>query len=82
MARRKKSDAELLGSVEAYKQIEDENFNPEVLLDSLQLAITNNFDFRATNNFDEREIPRYPNFFEFVRRGLSVSKLILVSYNL
>lgn len=70
--RRKKTDAELLGNVEAYKILEDEEFNPEALLDSLQQAIVNNFDFRVGTQFDEREIPRYANFFEFTRRGLNV----------
>lgn len=72
MARRKKSEAELLGSVEPYKLLEDDKFDPESLLDQIQHAVSHNFDFRVTGNFDEREIPRYANFFEFARRGLAV----------
>jgi hypothetical protein len=71
--RKKKSDAELLGDIEAYRSIDDsDEFNPELLLDSLEHAITNDFDFRVGTQFDEREIPRYANFYDFTRRGLNV----------
>lgn len=70
--RKKKTDSELLGNVEAYRLEEDAEFNPEILLDQLQTAIVNNFDFRVATQFDEREIPRYANFYEFTKRGLGV----------
>ena len=86
MNRRKKSDAELMGSVEAYRSFDDDKFDPESLLNNLEAAIVNNFNFDVTSQFDEREIPRYANFFEFTRRGLNIElypvqlKVIMQAY--
>lgn len=73
MIRRKHTDADLIGAVEPYRLLPDEDaYNPENILDQIEVALHNNFDVRANGMLDEKQIPRYANFYEFARRGLNL----------
>lgn len=73
MIRKKKTDAELLGNIEPYRLLEDEDeYNPENVLDQIEIALKNDFDLTAVESLDEKQIPRYANFYEFAKRGMRV----------
>ena len=73
MIKRKHTDADLLGNIEPYRLLPDEDeYNPENMLDIIEIALHNNFDVRANGQLDERQIPRYANFYDFARRGLNI----------
>ena len=74
MNRKKHTDADLLGVIDPYRiHDEEDEYNPENLLDQVEVALRNNFDTRVSGMLDERQIQRYANFYEFARRGLNIA---------